>query len=125
MWERDAEVGGTPSAGPIKPFGGGGGDGTLIPGLSQSYGVLNYTMFALSTRDYFTLRNEWYRDETGFRLGAPGNYTTHTIGLSHQFNDVLMFRPEIGYYRNWDHEAFDLGTKHGIWIYGFDVTLRF
>jgi hypothetical protein len=125
MWERDAEVGGTPSAGPPKPFGGGGGDSVTIPGLSQSYGVLNYTMFALSTRDYFTVRNEWYRDETGYRLGTPGNYTSQTIGLSHQFNDVLMFRPEIGYYRNWDHPAFDLATKHGIWIYGFDATLRF
>jgi hypothetical protein len=125
MWERDAELGGTPSAGPVKPYGGGGGDSPTIPGLSESYGVLNYTMFAFTHRDYFTLRNEWYRDETGYRLGTPGNYTSHTIALSHQFNDVLMVRPEIGYYRDWDHPSFDLGTKHGIWIYGFDVTLRF
>jgi hypothetical protein len=125
MWERNAEVGGTPSAGPPKPIGGGGGDGTLIPGLTQAYGVLNYTMFGITKRDYFTVRNEWYKDESGFRLGARGNYTSHTIGLSHQFNDLFMIRPEIGYYRNWTQPAFDLGAQHGIWIYGFDVTLRF
>ena len=32
MWQRDAELGGTPSAGPVQPFGGGGGDGIADPG---------------------------------------------------------------------------------------------
>jgi hypothetical protein len=125
MWERNAELGGTPSDGPVKPFGGGGGDLPLIPGLSQSYGVLNYTAFAFTKNDYFTLRNEWYRDETGYRQGARGVFTSHSIGLSHYFNDVFIVRPEIGYYRNWTNPNFDNGTKQGIWVYGFDVTLRF
>jgi hypothetical protein len=125
MWQRNAELGGTPSAGPLKPFGGGGGDGMLLPGLSQTYGILNYTMFAFTKNDYFTIRNEWWRDERGMRSGFAGTYTSHTIGLSHNFNAVLQVRPEIGYYRNWHEQAFDLGTKKGIWIYGFDMTLRF
>jgi hypothetical protein len=125
MWERNAEIGGTPSAGPVEPYGGGGGDGKLIPGFTQAYGVLNYTMFGLNKRDYVTVRNEWWKDESGFRSGFRGTYTSHTLGLSHQFNDVLMLRPEIGYYRNWHEPAFDLGTKQGVWIYGFDLTLRF
>jgi hypothetical protein len=125
MWERNAELGGTPSLGPVQPYGGGGGDSPTIPGLSKAYGVLNFTMFGLGKRDYVTVRNEWYRDETGFRLGAAGTYTSHTLGLSHQFNDLLMIRPEIGYYRDWTNPSFDLGTRQGVWIYGFDLTLRF
>ncbi len=125
MWEYNAELGGTPSLGPVQSFGGGGGNGTLIPGLSRAYGVLNYTMFAISKQDYITFRNEWWRDETGFRAGFPGDYTSHTIGLSHNFNELLQIRPEIGYYRDWTEPAFDLGTKKGIWIYGFDMTMRF
>jgi hypothetical protein len=125
MWERNGELGGTPSLGPVKPFGGGGGDLPLIPGLSQSYGILNYTAFAFTKNDYFTLRNEWYRDETGYRQGARGVFTSHSIGLSHYFNDVFIVRPEIGYYRNWTNPNFDNGAKHGIWVYGFDMTLRF
>jgi hypothetical protein len=59
------------------------------------------------------------------RSGFPGSYTSNTIGWSHQFNDVLMFRPEIGYYRNWDNPAFDLGTKQNMLLVGFDLTFRF
>jgi hypothetical protein len=125
MWEINAEIGGTPSAGPLEPYGGGGGNGVTIPGYTQAYGVLNYTMLGLSKRDYITFRNEWWKDESGFRSGFRGTYTSNTLGLSHQFNDVLMLRPEIGYYRNWHEDAFDLGTRRGIWLYGFDVTLRF
>jgi hypothetical protein len=125
MWEHNAELGGTPSLGPVQPFGGGGGDLPLIPGLSQSYGLLNYTAFAFTRNDYFTIRNEWYRDETGYRQGARGVFTSHSIGLSHYFNEVFAVRPEIGYYRNWSNPNFDNGTKNGIWVYGFDVTLRF
>jgi hypothetical protein len=125
MWQRNAEVGGTPSVGPLQPYGGGGGDGTLIPGYTQTWGVLNYTMFAFTKRDYVVFRNEVWRDDRGMRAGFPGTYTSNSIGLSHQFNDVLMVRPEIGYYRNWNNPAFDLGTKHDVWLYGFDVTLRF
>jgi hypothetical protein len=125
MWQFDAEVGGTPSAGPVKPFGGGGGDGKLLPGLSAAYGVLNYTMFALTKQDYFTVRNEMFRDERGMRTGTGGTYTSHAIGLSHNVNSVLQVRPEIGYYRNWNAPAFDNGTRRGIVLYGFDMTFKF
>jgi hypothetical protein len=125
MWERNAEVGGSPSAGPVQPFGGGGGDGKLIPGYTQAYGILNYTMFGITDKDYITVRNEWYKDESGFRLGARGTYTSHTLGISHYFNNVFIIRPEIGYYRDWTGPSFDLGTKRGIWQYGFDMILRF
>jgi hypothetical protein len=125
MWQYGAELGGTPSAGPLKPFGGGGGDGTLLPGVSYAYGTVNYTVFTLSKTDFLTVRNEWWKDERGMRSGFPGNYTSHAIGWTHNFNEVLQMRPEIGYYRNWNEPAFDLGTKQGIWIAGLDATLRF
>ena len=57
--------------------------------------------------------------------GVRGTYTSHSIGLSHNFNSLFQIRPEIGYYRNWDGPAFDLATKRGIWLYGFDMTLHF
>ena len=91
----------TRSAGPPKPFGGGGGDGELLPGVSYTYGLLNYTELVLSKKDYITVRNEWWRDERGMRSGFPGTYTSHTIGISHNFNELFQVRPEIGYYRNW------------------------
>jgi hypothetical protein len=125
MWQFDAVKGGTPSLGPVHGFGGGGGIGTFLPGLSRTYGVLNYTTFELSKQDYLTIRNEWWRDERGERSGFASNYSSHTIGLSHQFNALLMVRPEIGYFRSYDVAAFDLGRQKNMILYGFDVTIRF
>jgi hypothetical protein len=125
MWQRDAVVGGTPSIGPVRSFGGGGGIGADIPGTTFTYGVLNYTMFKASKRDYFTFRNEWWRDEDGERSGFASNYTSHTIGWSHQLSDSIALRPEIGYYHSYDAKAFDLGRKNYMWMGGLDVILRF
>jgi hypothetical protein len=124
MWERDAAVGGTPSLGPVQ-FNSGGGLGKTIPGLSLTYAVLNYTMFAISDKDFLTVRNEWAKDEHGTRYGYAGNYSSHTVGLTHNVNAVLQVRPEIGYYRNWNNPAFDNGLRKDMWLAGFDVTLRF
>ena len=125
MWQRNAELGGTPSLGPLESFGGGGGDGTLLPGMSLAYGTVNYTEFEISHKDFITVRNEWWKDERGMRTGFPGTYTSHAIGLTHNFTPELQVRPEIGYYRNWTNPAFDLGTKQGLILAGVDVTLRF
>lgn len=125
MWQRDAVVGGTPSVGPLQSFGGGGGRGALLPGTSLAYGILNYTMFQIAPRDFITVRNEWWRDERGMRSGFAGHYSTHTVGLTHQLNDVVMIRPEAGYYHNYTRPAFGLGTEKGMFMVGTDMVLRF
>ena len=125
MWQLDAVVGGTPSLGPPMSFGGGGGLGKFLPGNSPAFGVLNYTMFQLSKRDYFTVRNEWWDDSRGERTGFATNYSSHTIGISHQFNDHVMIRPELGYYHSYNVPAFDLGKNSNLLMGGFDLTVRF
>jgi hypothetical protein len=124
MWERDAAVGGTPSIGPFQ-FNSGGGIGPTVPGTSLTYGVLNYFMYQLSDNDFITFRNEWMKDENGTRYGFPGNYSSHSIGLTHNFTQNFSIRPEIGYYRNWNVPAFDNGNRRDMWLYGFDMILRF
>ncbi len=125
MWQFDAVVGGTPSLGPPMSFGGGGGLGKFLPGNAPAFGVLNYTMFQLSKRDYFTVRNEWWDDSRGERSGFATNYSSHTIGISHQFNDHVMIRPELGYYHSYNVPAFDLGKNSNLLMGGFDLTIRF
>jgi len=125
MWQFDAVLGGTPSIGPVRSFGGGGGIGADIPGLSKTYGLLNYTMFKVNSRNFFTVRNEWWRDEQGERTGFPSHYTSHTVGWTHQLSDSIELRPEIGYYHSYDTKAFDLGRRNELWLGGLDVILRF
>ena len=125
MWQFDAVLGGTPSIGPVRSFGGGGGIGANIPGVSQTYGILNYTMFQLTQRDFLTVRNEWWRDMQGERTGFATNYTSNSIGWTHQFSDSMMIRPEIGYFHSYDAKAFNLGKKNYLWQAGVDMTLRF
>lgn len=125
MWQRDAVVSGTPSAGPVRSFGGGGGIGSDIPGTTLTYGVINFTMFKLSKKSFITIRNEVWRDADGERSGFAGTYTSHAIGLTYNFNSLLQIRLEIGYYRNWTNPAFDLGKRKGMLLAGFDMTVRF
>jgi hypothetical protein len=125
MWQFNTVLGGTPSVGPTRAFGGGGGIGAEIPGTALAYGVVNYTMFHLSKQDFITVRNEWWKDEDGMRSGFPGNYSSHAIGWTHNFTPWLQIRPEMGLYRNWNRPAFDLGTRQNMFLCGLDMTLRF
>jgi hypothetical protein len=125
MWQRDAPLGGTPSLGPVKPFGGGGGLGPVIPGTTLTFGVLNYTTIQISKKSFITIRNEWWKDTDGERTGFPSTYTSNSIGLSHNFTPYLQFRPEISYFRSWTVPAFDLGTKKNQLFAAFDFTIRF
>jgi hypothetical protein len=125
MWQRNAVVGGTVSIGPVRSFGGGGGIGATIPHeFTLTFGVLNYSEFILSKRDYITVRNEWWKDTDGERSGFPGVYSSHAIGLSHNFTDWWQIRPEVGFYRNWNNPAFDLGNRQNMFMCAFDMTFR-
>jgi hypothetical protein len=125
MWQRDAVVGGTPSIGAPESFGGGGGIGADIPGTTLTFGVLNYTEFQFSRRDFITVRNEWWKDTDGERSGFPSTYTSNAIGLSHNFTPYFQIRPEIDYYRSWTVPAFDNGTRKNQFFFGCDMTVRF
>lgn len=123
MWQFDAHVGGTSSIN-LSQYGG-GGLGAPIPGVAAAYGVLNYTEFQISKKDYISVRNEVYEDQKGERTGFANLYSSHSIGLSHNFNDYYQIRPEIGYFRGYYRPAFDDGTKMGELVIGFDTTIRF
>lgn len=125
IWQRDAVVGGTPSAGPVKSFGGGGGIGGDIPGTTWTYGVVNYLLFKFTDKNFIAVRNEVWRDVDGARSGFFGTFTSHAVGLTHNFNSMIQIRPEIGYYRNWNNRAFDRGKRKAMFLGGFDMTLRF
>jgi hypothetical protein len=125
MWQHDAFVGGSSSSGEPESFGGGGGLGTFIPGTTLTFGVLNYTVMQFSRRDFITVRNEWWKDSDGERSGFASTYTSHAIGLTHNFTPYFQIRPEIDYMRSWTVPAFNNGSRRNQFVCAFDCTLRF
>jgi hypothetical protein len=59
------------------------------------------------------------------RTGFTTNYSSNTIGWTHQFSDSFAIRPEVGYYHSYDDKAFDLGRASHLWMGGLDVIVRF
>src|SRR5262249_47325743 len=97
MWEFDALLGGSVNNGPVQSFGGGGGPGPLIPGLSDSLGVVNYTQFQVSDMDYLSFRSDFLADFQGQRTGFENYYVSFTLGWSHMFSSWMEIRPELKY----------------------------
>jgi hypothetical protein len=125
MWQYDALKGGSVSNGPVRSFGGGGGPGPLIPGLSDSLGFVNYTQFQVSDRDYISVRNDVLCDFQGQRTGFENTYYTFTIGWSRNLSPCTTIRPEIKYEHAFDNPAYDLGTKKDQLRFGVDLIVRF
>ena len=125
MWERNGLLGGTPNFGPVHSFGTGGGAGPVIPGLSNSVGVVNYLEIALSKKDCLSIRNDFLDDIQGQRTGFPTTYTSHAIGWSHAFTDSLSVRPELRYDHSYEAKAYDNGTRRDQFTFSIDMIFRF
>jgi len=129
LFTRNALKGGTVSNGPVKGFGGGGGPGEPLPGYSQAYGIVNYTNYKVSNRDYITLRPiDYLFDPRGWRTGFANTMSSWTIGWCHRFSDLLCIRPEVRYERSVggrQPSPWDNGTKRWQFTFSCDVIQRF
>jgi hypothetical protein len=132
LYELDALRGGTVSNGPERFFGGGGGPGVYLPGISTAWGLVNYTNLKITDRDYISLRPvDYLFDPRGERTGYPGTFASWTIGWCHRFSDLLCIRPEIRYERvvGGHSSPYDNGLpaspKRYQFTFGFDVIQRF
>lgn len=125
---RDALRGGTVSNGPIRSFGGGGGPGAYIPGSSRAIGLVNYSLFKVTNKDYLCLRPiDFLFDNHGWRTGFPTNYESGTIGWCHRFSDLLCIRPELRIERSLKNNVtpYDNGTRRSQVTFACDLIQRF
>lgn len=125
MWQRDALKGGSVIDGPVRDFGTGGGPGPLIPGISDSFGAVNYFQVQLTDTDYISIRNDFLVDYKGQRTGFTNYYSSHTIGWIHWLNNWTIIRPEFKYERAWTNPAYDNGREQNQFKFGIDVIVRF
>jgi hypothetical protein len=126
IWEYNAALGGTAIFG-TAVYGQGGGEGPIIPGLSNAIGAVNFTQIFITSKNYFSIRNGLLDDITGFRTGYATLYTDHTIGFSHNFGKLVMMRPEIRYEQSWKDgiTPYDLGVKKNQFSIATDLLIQF
>jgi hypothetical protein len=125
IWQRDALMGGTVINGPPEPYFMAVGPGAKLPGLSSSYGAVNFTPYKLTDRDYIVLRNDVLADFRGMRTGFETTYFEHTLGLVHRPTEWCTIRPELRFEYTTGAKAYDNGTKREQFAFAFDVIVRF
>jgi hypothetical protein len=124
IWERDALQGGTVTNGPPQSFFPSTGPGKFLPGLSDSFGLVNYTPYKLSDKSYVVLRNDVLYDPRGFRTGIPGTYAEVTLGWITHLTPWCVSRPEVRF----DYstvKGYDNGTKRDQFTFNWDIIVRF
>lgn len=125
IWQRNARSGGTVTYGPPEPYFPFVGPGARIPGLSDSFGVVNYTAYKLGDKDRLVLRSDVLDDFVGERTGFKTTYFEHTLGLAHYFYDWLVVRPEVRLDYTSGAKAFDNGTRREQFTFSCDAIIRF
>lgn len=128
LWTYNAVRGGTVNNGPIRTFGGGGGPGIYLPGSSQAFGLVNYTLYKVTDKDYICIRPiDLLTDNRGWRSGFPTQYMSGTIGWIHRFSDLLCIRPEIRMERSLRHSVtpYDNGKARSQVTFACDMIQRF
>jgi hypothetical protein len=125
IWERDSRVGGTVTYGPPFPFFEAVGPGARLPGLSDSFGIVNYTAYKTSDKSYVVFRSDCLDDPRGFRTGFPGAYFEHTLGFAYHITPWCLTRPEVRFDYTSGQKAFDNGTRREQFTFSWDVIVRF
>lgn len=125
MYQYDSPLGGTCNFGPTKSFAAGGGCGPIIPGYSSEIGAVNYTVIKFLKKNYITLRTDYLDDIDGERTGFATQYMSFTVGITHQFGELLEVRPEVRYEFAFNATPYDNGIRKNQTTFGVDTILRF
>ena len=101
-----------------------------VAGIGQAnwYGVAHYLTYAFNDKVSATWRAEWFADDSGARIGVPGNYVENTVGLwltpwpEHPVLKNLSLRPEL----RWDHsDQAVFGNDHDQMTVAMDLIFKF
>lgn len=123
-YQFNAALGGSCEFGPPQPFGGGGGGcGPIIPGLSNSVGLLTILEKKISENQFLAFRFDFFNDPQGQRTRYATPYINLTFGLTHTIRNMLRIRPEIRYDTAFKATPFDNGEKKNQTTFGVDLLL--
>jgi hypothetical protein len=99
--------------------------GTNIPGRSSEIGLVNYTEYKFTPKDFLSLRADYLDDINGERSGYATAYASFTAGVTHQFTDLIEIRPEIRYEYAARAKPYNNGTRQNQFTVASDMIIRF
>jgi hypothetical protein len=125
IWQRNALLGGTVTNGTPQPYFESTGPGAKIPGLSNSYGIVNYTSYVLNDKALVVFRSDCLADFQGERTGIPGAYFEHTLGYVRHLTSWAILRPEVRFDYTSGQKGYDNGTKRDQFTFACDLIVRY
>jgi hypothetical protein len=126
IYQSRTLLGGTVNNGPPHAWFEGVGAGAPIAGNAPAIGVVNYTEWKFSKKDFLSLRPlDILVDKKGERTGFPTTYESWTVGVTHRFNELISARPEVRYEYAFSARPWDNGTRRGQLMFAIDTILRF
>ena len=110
--------GGTPFSPQYVPFNAPGAaqcnNTTVLTCTADQQAFLIYINYSPNKLNNFTLRTEFFDDMEGHSTGVKTRYADAALGWQHWFSPQIEVRPEIGYYRSIDANAFNGDANAGI-----------
>lgn len=123
LYQFNAAQGGSCNFGPTQSFGGGGGCGPVINGLSNAIGFVNISSIQLFEKDLLSFRFDIFNDPQGQRTGYPTPYADFSLGLSHALNSYIKIRPELRYEKAYKATPYNRGTKSEQTTFNIDTIV--
>lgn len=123
LYQFDAPLGGNCNFGPIKSFGGGGGCGPIIPGLSNALGIVNISSVKFLESNTLSFRLDLFNDPQGQRTGYATPYIDASLGITHWCNSYIKIRPEIRHEKAFKAKPYNNGTKSEQTTFNIDTIV--
>ena len=119
-------MGGTVNNGRPRPWFTNVGAGAPIQGNAPAIGLVNYTEWKFSKKDFLSVRPlDILVDKKGERTGFPTTYESWTVGVTHRFNGLFSVRPEVRYEYAFSARPYDNGTRREQLLFAVDTIMRF
>jgi hypothetical protein len=126
IFQTHALIGGTVNNGPAHSWFQNVGPGAPIPGNAPAFGIVNYTEWKFSKKDFLSVRPiDYIVDFKGERSGFTTTMASWTVGVTHRFNELVSVRPEVRYEYAFSARPWDNGTRKGQLMFAMDALVRF
>lgn len=96
-------------------------DASALTCFAPEWTVLNYLSRQLKSKDFITLRSEFFDDLRGQRTGYKDRYVEAGISWNHWIGSTIVFRPELRWEHAFDNPAFDGGQRMSQFMFAGDI----